>query len=171
MRILGLDPGLAIVGYGVIDVPLNNAVSGHEDVRVIDYGIIRTCTGVELSKRLQAIYEDTSSLLDELKPDLISIEKLFFYRMGNTIAVAQARGILLLCMGLRSLQHVEFSPPQVKLALTGDGRACKQEVQQAVARNLQLTTLPRPDDAADGLALALTAWYDAPTRESASCTT
>jgi crossover junction endodeoxyribonuclease RuvC len=97
--------------------------------------------------------------MEELQPDLVAIEKLFFYRMANTIIVAQARGVLMLVLGQRQLPDVEFAPPQIKQALTNYGKADKAEVQEAVMRELDLDEIPRPDDAADALAVALTASF------------
>lgn len=153
MRILGLDPGLATVGYGVLD-----CTEGALPV-VRDYGIVSTSPKSSFPVRLAAIYEDIGSLFVTYRPELVAIEKLFFYRMGNTISVAQARGVVLLCAAQHAVHYVEFSPPQVKLALTGDGRADKQAMHLAVQRELELATLPRPDDAADALAVALTSWF------------
>jgi crossover junction endodeoxyribonuclease RuvC len=112
-----------------------------------------------MGDRLCTIHDDLHTLLNQWQPDLVAIEKLFFYRMGNTIAVAQARGVLMLVLAQHKVPFVEFTPAQIKQALTGYGGADKQEVQQAVARELNLDTIPRPDDAADGLAVALTAWF------------
>jgi crossover junction endodeoxyribonuclease RuvC len=151
MRILGLDPGIATVGYGTIDIPEREPVVG-------DFGIVQTSSKTEFSQRLLAIYEDMGSLLLTFKPDLIAIEKLFFYRMGNIIGVAQARGVILLCAAQKDIPYVEFSPPQIKQVLTGNGRADKKDMQLAVQRELNLDRLPKPDDAADALAIALTAW-------------
>ena len=99
-------------------------------------------------------------MVDEIKPDLVAIEKLFFYRMGNIINVAQARGVLMLVVGQAKLPYVEFTPPEIKKALTGYGNAPKIEVQEAVARELSLDFIPRPDDAADALAIAITAFFN-----------
>ena len=98
-------------------------------------------------------------MIDQLQPDVVAIEKLFFYRMSSTIVVAQARGVVMLALAQHHLPYVEFTPAQIKLALTGYGNADKSEVQEAVARELDLAEIPRPDDAADALAVALTAWY------------
>jgi crossover junction endodeoxyribonuclease RuvC len=98
-------------------------------------------------------------LIAEIQPDLVAVEKLFFYRMSHTITIAQARGVLMLVLGQAGLPYVEFTPPEVKKALTGYGNAHKSEVQEAVARELALDFIPRPDDAADALAIALTAWF------------
>jgi crossover junction endodeoxyribonuclease RuvC len=155
-RILGLDPGLATLGFGAV---LCNMATGAAQVSILDFGIIQTPAHQETGDRLCMIYEDLHSLLNYVQPDLVAIEKLFFYRMGNTIAVAQARGIVMLVVAQFKLASVEFTPAQVKQALTGYGNADKQEVQQAVARELNLEKVPKPDDAADALALALTAWF------------
>lgn len=112
-----------------------------------------------MGDRLCTIFADLHDLLNTIKPDLIALEKLFFYRMGNTIAVAQARGVIALVLAQHKLPVVEFTPAQVKQALTGYGNADKLAVQEAVARELSLTTIPKPDDAADALAIALAAWF------------
>lgn len=149
-RILGLDPGLAILGFGVIKEGTPS---------LVDFGVIQTTSDTEMGKRLCTIYEDLHTLMQEWQPDLVAIEKLFFYRMGNTISVAQARGVLMLVLAQHGVPFVEFTPAQIKQALTGYGNADKYAVQQAVARELSLDYIPRPDDAADALAVALTAWF------------
>jgi crossover junction endodeoxyribonuclease RuvC len=154
-RILGLDPGLASLGFGAISVSKH---SRPPTVTLIDFGIIQTPARTEIGSRLQTIYDDMHSLLDEIKPDLVAIEQLFFYKMGNTIPVAQARGVILLVVAQHQVPWVEFTPAQIKQAVTGYGNAQKPEVQAAVARELALEKIPRPDDAADALAVALTAW-------------
>lgn len=166
MRILGLDPGLAIVGFGVIEVETLGRSAGSIGRRepqplpqAIDYGIIRTAKEEALGDRLATIYTDLNELLATIQPDRVALEKLFFYRMGNTIAVAQARGVVVLALAQHQLVPIEFTPAQIKQALTGYGNAKKPEVQEAVARELNLATIPRPDDAADALAIALTAWF------------
>jgi crossover junction endodeoxyribonuclease RuvC len=154
-RILGLDPGLASLGFGAISVSTHLRLP---TVALIDFGIIQTPARTEIGSRLQTIYDDMHSLLDEIKPDLVAIEQLFFYKMGNTIPVAQARGVILLVIAQHHIPWVEFTPAQIKQAVTGYGNAQKPEVQAAVARELVLDKIPRPDDAADALAVALTAW-------------
>lgn len=157
-RILGIDPGLATLGFGVIDVDPHT--QGHRSgVRPLDFGVISTPAQSPVGDRLCTIYTDLHHLIEQFQPDRVVIEKFFFYRMGNTILVAQARGVVLLVLAQHHLPMVEFTPAQVKQALTGYGKADKAEVQEAVARELNLTILPRPDDAADALALALTAWF------------
>ena len=132
---------------------------GLEALNLLDFGIIQTPAKQDIGLRLCTIYEDLNSLLEQIKPDLVAIEKFFFYRMGNTIAVAQARGVVILVLAQHKLPIVEFTPAQVKQALTGYGNADKKEVQTAVARELNLATIPRPDDAADAIAISLAAWY------------
>jgi crossover junction endodeoxyribonuclease RuvC len=156
-RILGIDPGLATLGFGAIICPESSA--GRNTVQVVDYGVIKTLAGTDIGPRLVTLYDDLQALVAAVKPDLVSIEKLFFYKMGNTIAVAQARGVVLLVLAQHELPLMEFTPSQIKQALTGHGNAEKHDVQQAVMRELNLSTLPKPDDAADGLAVALTAWF------------
>ena len=160
-RILGLDPGLAILGFGVIDCEV---IAGKKDedyhVSMIDFGVIKTPAGQEMGQRLRTIYDDLNAIIDQFKPDLAVAEKLFFYKMGSAIVVAQARGVLMLVLAQQNVPLVEFTPAQIKLALTGRGNADKYDVQDAVARELELDDIPKPDDAADALAVALTAWFD-----------
>jgi crossover junction endodeoxyribonuclease RuvC len=125
----------------------------------LDYGVIQTTANQAIGQRLMTLYDDLHTLLNHCQPDLVAIEKLFFYRMGNTIAVAQARGVVMLVLAQYGVPLVEFTPAQIKQALTGYGNADKHDVQQAVTRELNLDQIPKPDDAADGLAVALTAWF------------
>jgi crossover junction endodeoxyribonuclease RuvC len=152
-RILGLDPGLAILGFGLLVCDQSSASAP----QLLDFGIIQTAADAEMGDRLRTIYDDLHTLIQTYQPNLIAIEKLFFYRMGNTILVAQARGVLLLVLSQCRVPFVEFTPAQIKQALTGYGNAKKLEVQQAVARELKLDQIPKPDDAADAIAVALTA--------------
>ena len=128
-------------------------------VTLLDFGVIQTPAHTEMGKRLCTIYDDLHTLIQEWQPDLVAIEKLFFYRMASTITVAQARGVLMLVLAQHKIPFVEFTPAQIKQALTGHGNADKYDVQQAVARELDLDYIPKPDDAADALAVALTAWF------------
>lgn len=158
-RILGLDPGLAILGFGIIDTEiLKNCENNH--LALVDFGVIKTPANQEMGQRLCTIYEDLHELINQFKPDLAVVEKLFFYRMGNTISIAQARGVLMLVLTQTKIPFIEFTPAQIKKALTGYGNAPKIEVQEAVARELNLDYIPKPDDAADALAVALSAWFD-----------
>ncbi len=158
--ILGLDPGLATLGFGVIHCQTKDGIpDATEQVRTGDFGVIQTPAHTAIGDRLCMIYDDLHTVLKQAKPDLVSIEKLFFYRMGNTIAVAQARGVVMLVLAQYKVPLVEFTPAQIKQALTGYGNADKLQVQEAVARELNLETIPKPDDAADALAVALAAWF------------
>ncbi len=171
-RILGLDPGLAILGFGTIcyqskqpsAMDLSNSSSliarvVNKSVSLLDFGVIKTNSKEEMGKRLCIIYDDLNTLMEQWKPDLVAVEKLFFYRMANTITVAQARGVMMLVLAQHKVPFVEFTPAQIKQALTGWGNADKQEVQSAVARELELDYIPHPDDASDALAVALTASF------------
>lgn len=156
-RILGLDPGLASVGFGGIRIEQDIKVP--IPAKLLDFGIIQTPARTDVGERLCIIHDDLHTLIEQVQPHLVAVEKLFFYRMGNTILVAQARGVLLLVLAQHRVPLVEFTPAQIKQALTGYGNADKQEVQQAVARELNLDYIPKPDDAADALAVALAAWF------------
>jgi crossover junction endodeoxyribonuclease RuvC len=158
-RILGLDPGLAILGFGILEYDPATLRNAAPDLTVVDFGVVETPAGTEIGSRLCTIYDDLHHLIDTYQPDLVSIEKLFFYKMGNTILVAQARGVVMLVLAQHRLPFLEFTPAQIKQALTGYGNADKAAVQEAVARELKLAKIPKPDDAADGLAVALTAWF------------
>jgi crossover junction endodeoxyribonuclease RuvC len=151
-RILGLDPGLAILGYGTI-------ICDPSQVKLLDFGVISTPPHTEIGQRLCTLFDDLHTVIKELQPDLVAIEKLFFYKMASTIPVAQARGVVMLVLAQHNLPFVEFTPAQIKQALTGYGNADKYEVQQAVARELNLDYIPKPDDAADALGVALAAWF------------
>lgn len=158
MRILGIDPGLARVGYGVIDVePRMGKEEGTQ--RMVDCGIIRTDPARSEGERMVEIARDLRQIIRIHQPELASVEKFFFYRSSNTIAVVQARGVLIMTLTRFGLPIVEFPPMQIKQALTGHGHADKDEVLEAVMRELDLNTPPRPDDAADALAVALTGWF------------
>jgi len=153
-RILGLDPGLATLGFGAIALPAE--LTRDSPMVALDYGVIQTPAKTPVGDRLTMIYDDLHELLNQVQPDQVVIEKFFFYRMGNTILVAQARGVVMLVLAQHNLTPIEFTPAQVKQALTGYGNADKFAVQEAVARELRLNAIPKPDDAADALALAVT---------------
>jgi crossover junction endodeoxyribonuclease RuvC len=150
VRIIGFDPGLAIVGYGVLE-------SDGRVHRVIDYGVINTPKTERTPVRLALIQKGVMELFEKFKPDIVAIEELFFAKNVTTaINVAQARGVIL----AESIRHVgllyEYTPLQVKQALTGYGKADKNQIQQMVKLLLRLNEIPKPDDAADALAVALT---------------
>lgn len=147
------------MGFGVIQGSSSSTVCQSATIDALDFGVIQTPAHTDVGDRLCMLYDDLHKLLSHWKPDLVAIEKFFFYRMGNTILVAQARGVIMLVLAQHQVPLIEFTPAQVKQALTGYGNAQKHEVQQSVAHELKLDQLPRPDDAADALALALTAWF------------
>ncbi len=158
MRILGIDPGLARVGYGVIDVE-EPGPAGEPRQQLLDCGIVTTAPGRSEGERMVEIASDLRQLLRTWRPDLAVVEKFFFYRSSTTIAVVQARGVVIMTLARFRVPVVELPPMQIKQALTGHGHADKVEVLEAVMRELGLDTPPRPDDAADALAAALTGWF------------
>ena len=149
MRILGIDPGYAIVGYGVIDFK-NNTYSP------IFYGAITTNSSTLFSKRLEIIYNSVEQIIIKAKPDAMAIEKLYFQTNQKTaIDVAQARGVIVLAVEKAGIPIFEYTPLQVKQSIVGYGRAEKQQVQEMTRMFLHLDKIPKPDDAADALALAI----------------
>ena len=151
MIILGIDPGLATVGFGILN-------SDGQRMSPVNYGIISTPAGVPLPRRLTMIYADVQELIRTYRPDAIALEELFFYRNVTTaIDVAQARGVALIAAAnaVSDSQIFEYTPMQIKLAVCGYGHADKGQVQRMVTRLLGLASSPRPDDAADALAVAL----------------
>ena len=152
MRILGIDPGIARVGYGVID-------TSNGQQQMLDCGIIRTNPGIDDGERMVEIAGDLRQLIRRWKPQLAAVEKFFFYRSSTTISVVQARGVIIMTLARFRVPVMEFPPMQIKLALAGSGHAEKDEVLDAVMRELNLDQPPRPDDAADALAIALTGWF------------
>lgn len=150
MRILGIDPGTGILGFGVIDV-----VKGKP--KLVDAGVIRTPAHEDDVVRLQTIYDELSDIIIQTKPTHMAVEKLFFARNVTTaMTVAQARGVVLLCGSQNSLEISEYTPLQIKMAITGYGRADKKQIQEMVRIHLGLSEVPKPDDCADALAAALT---------------
>lgn len=154
MKILGIDPGTATTGYGLIELHKGK-------IRALSYGCIRTPAKRPLPERLSEIHRDLIKIIKKNKPDVIAVESLFFFKNITTaIAVAQARGIALLAAEQNKIKLTEFTPLQVKSSLTGYGKADKKQVQYMVKTLLNLKSIPRPDDAADALALALCAATD-----------
>lgn len=149
MRILGIDPGLATVGYAIID-------KGGNSLWAKDYGCIRTLPAMLLEQRLLAMYQEVSLLLEKWQPDFMAIEQLFFNRnVTNAFHVGQARGVCLLSAAQAQCPVAEYTPLQVKQAVVGNGRAAKQQVGAMVKALLNLPAIPRPDDVADALAVAI----------------
>ena len=149
MRILGIDPGVAIVGFGLIE-------SEHGTLRMLQYGAITTPAGLPLAARLAQINRDIEELIGTFRPDEISVEELFFSKNITTgIAVAHARGVILCAAEKKKIPIYEYTPMQVKQAVAGYGLADKKQVMDMTRRLLKLKSVPRPDDAADALAIAL----------------
>ncbi len=149
MRILGIDPGLATIGYAVVDKETN-----HFDV--LEYGVIKTSADKKDTKRLEIIHYNIEELIKEFRPEQMAVEELFFNKNVKTaIAVGQARGVILLAGSQAGLKVAEYTPLQIKQAVVGYGRADKNQVQQMVKSLLNLAELPKPDDAADALAVAI----------------
>ena len=150
MRILGIDPGTGILGFGVIDVEQGKA-------ELVDAGVIRTPAKQDDAIRLQTIYEEISDIIADSKPKVMSVEKLFFVQNVTTgMTVAQARGVVLLAGQQAGLEIHEYTPLQIKQALTGYGHAEKKQIQEMVRVILKLKDVPKPDDCADALAAAIT---------------
>jgi crossover junction endodeoxyribonuclease RuvC len=150
MIVMGIDPGIARVGYGVIRQEKG------EGTTPVAYGCIRTDKDTPAAKRLLAIYTDLDQLFTKYRPDSVAIEKLFFTRnITSAMSVAEVRGVIRLLAEQRQIPVTEYTPNQVKQAITGSGRADKRQMQTMIQRLLGLSTLPSPDDAADGLSIAL----------------
>ena len=150
MIIMGIDPGLAIVGYGIVNSEKGN-------VTAVDYGVIETPKTEKVPARLHMIYDGINALFDKYNPDCVALEELFFTKNITTgINVAHARGVILLACSDRCGRLYEYTPMQIKQAITGYGKADKKQMQYMVTRMLRLRSVPRPDDAADALAVALT---------------
>lgn len=151
--ILGLDPGFAITGYGVLI--LEKGV-----ITPVTYGCIRTKAGVDFPKRLLQIHKDLKTIIERYNPTMISIEELFFYNNAKTaIHVSHARGVLMLTAMQYNIALYEYTPLQIKQAVTGYGKANKKQMQQMIQMLLKLDHIPKPDDAADALGIALCAAY------------
>lgn len=150
MRILGIDPGLATVGFGWLEVnPRGKLAQPH-------WGAIKTSKDKTDSARLQELFQDLTTLIEHVQPDVVSVEKIFFFKNAKTLVpVSQARGVILLVLENFSLPLVEYTPMQVKQAITGYGKAQKQEIQSGLMQLLTLEKKPTPDDAADALAMAI----------------
>lgn len=158
MLALGIDPGTAICGYGLVDLTGNR-------LRPVHYGAVFTDKDMLPEMRLKKIYEELSALIDEYKPDIMSVEQLFFNRNVTTaIAVGQARGVVMLTAANKDLPVLEFTPMQIKLAVVGTGSANKEQVTYMVQHLLNIRQKPRPDDVADALAVAICGLHTAATR-------
>ena len=149
MIIIGIDPGLARVGYGIIEV------KGNEKI-LLDCGIIETQKDHKEENRLLEIFMDLKELINKWKPDYAAVEKFFFYKSSTTISVVQARGVIMMTLGSFNIPIAEYAPVQIKKTITGFGKATKKDVLDSVMYSLNLDYPPKPDDSADALAIALT---------------
>lgn len=150
MRIIGIDPGTATTGFGIIEENQNGKID------VIDFGVILTASDLSIEKRLQKIHQEISELLFLHRPESGAVEKLFFQKnVTNAIAVGQARGVMLLALANADIDVAEYTPNEVKQSVTGYGSADKKQVQKMVQTILNLSEIPKPDDAADALAIAI----------------
>lgn len=151
MLSLGIDPGTAIVGYGFVRELQDGSL------QAVDYGVIRSAASDPMPVRLAVIYDSLQALVEKFKPDSVGVEELFFARNVTTaITVAQARGVILLAMQKANIPIYEYKPNMIKQSISGYGGADKAQMQEMVRLLLNLETIPRPDDAADGLAVAIT---------------
>ena len=150
MRVLGIDPGYAIVGWGVLDYAGNR-------FSPVDFGAVTTEAGVPFEVRLRQVYEGVTNVIETYHPEALAIEQLFYQHNQTTvIGVAEARGVILLAAANAGLPISEYTPMQVKLAVTGYGKAVKKQVQEMTRALLRLDSVPKPDDTADALAMAIT---------------
>ncbi|MDC3029615.1 crossover junction endodeoxyribonuclease RuvC [Prochlorococcus sp. AH-716-P13] len=149
MRIIGIDPGLARVGYGIIEVK-------NESKILLDCGVIETGKDKKEEDRLYEIFQDLNELINHWKPTAAAVEKFFFYRSSTTISVVQARGVIMMVLASKKIHVSEYAPAQIKLTIAGSGKASKKDILDAVMNNLDLNKPPKPDDSADALAIALT---------------
>ena len=149
MIIIGIDPGLARVGYGIIEVKRNEKT-------LLDCGIIETQKSQSEENRLLEIFMDLKELINKWKPDYAAVEKYFFYKSSTTISVVQARGVIMMTLGSFNIPITEYAPAQIKLTITGFGKATKKDILDSVMYSLKLDYPPKPDDSADALAIALT---------------
>ena len=153
MIILGIDPGVGIVGYGALSVGQG---AGRRHISPLGHGVITTPPNTDICLRLEEIYADMLELIEKFKPDAAAVEELFFVQNTTTgIPVAQARGVILLALTQKKIPVYEYTPLQVKTTMTGYGKATKKQMMDQVTMRLGLEQTPRPDDAADALAIAL----------------
>ena len=151
MKILGIDPGLGICGFGLIET------SSRASAKALDYGAVTTTVDAPLPSRLKELYDSLMEVFDQTKPEVVAIEKLFFAKNITTgIAVAEARGVILLVAEQKGLPVFEYTPNEIKKSMTGYGAATKTQIEEMVRVHLGLEKKPKPDDAADALAVAIT---------------
>jgi crossover junction endodeoxyribonuclease RuvC len=150
MRVLGVDPGTAIVGYGLVEEQEDGSLLA------LEYGVVRTSPSFKMPERLQTIHDELTSLVKAFKPDVAAVEELFFAKNVTTaITVAQGRGVILLTLQQANIPIYEYKPNMIKQSVSGYGGAAKPQMQEMVRVLLNLETIPKPDDAADALAIAI----------------
>jgi len=149
VRIIGIDPGLARVGYGIIEIENERKI-------LVDCGVIETSKDKKEEDRLYEIFQDLNELINYWNPTSAAVEKFFFYRSSTTISVVQARGVIMMVLASKKVHVSEYSPAQIKLTIAGSGKASKKDILDAVMYRLDLDKPPKPDDSADALAIALT---------------
>ena len=153
-RILGIDPGIGICGFGLIES------TSRASAKALDYGVVKTTVDAPLPQRLKELYDSLIEVFEQTKPDMVAVEKLFFSKNITTgIAVAEARGIVLLVAEQKGVTVYDYSPNQIKKCLTGYGSANKTQMEEMVRVHLNLKEKPKPDDAADALAVAITCGF------------
>lgn len=154
MRILGIDPGIGITGFGLIET------TSRAGAKALDYGAVTTKVDAPMSERLLELYESLSEVFDQTKPKIVAVEKLFFSKNITTgIAVAEARGVILLVAAQKGVIVREYTPNEIKKSMTGYGSATKTQMEEMVRIHLGLEKKPKPDDAADALAAAITCGF------------
>lgn len=148
MRILGIDPGVATTGWAVVDFD--------KEEKIVDFGVVSTSKEHTQPERLSEIYEDIVKIIKDFSPDYGAVELLLFNNNAKTaMAVGESRGVVILALTQNKIPFLQFTPPQIKLSISGNGRADKKQVQENVKRIFKLEQLPKPDDAADAVAIAL----------------
>ena len=151
MRILGVDPGLGVTGYGLLEATC------HYDVRVVEAGVIRTRSGDRIGDRLRKIYDLLGGLIKEHKPDVLVLEKIYshYKHPATAILMGHARGVICLLCGIYGVQLVNYPPSRIKKAITGSGRASKDQIQRIITEMLKLKKMPEPQEVSDAIALAM----------------
>ena len=155
MIIIGIDPGTATTGYGIIRAK-NLKRKAKNNLKCLDYGCIKTSPEFTDGERLEKINQELNKIIKEYQPKILAVENIYFFKNLKTVmTVSQAKGVILFTASRKKIPIYEFSPPQVKMAITGYGRAEKKEIQKAIKGILNLKEIPKPDDAADALAIAV----------------
>lgn len=155
MIILGIDPGVASVGYGVVEEVKNKNQKVKTSLKCLDYGVIKTKPSLSQSERLKKINEGVKALIKKFQPRALAVENVYFFKnLKTALPVSQAKGVIMLAAAEKKIPVYEFTPPRIKMAVTGYGRADKRQIQKMVQILFNLKEMPKPDDAADALATA-----------------